>query len=76
MTSNLLAKRSLKSRMETAHLFASICATCTPGTPRKTSGKVVAPERRISYWEIICAAAAVFNNGSDFLSDRHNLHIH
>ena len=43
-----LAKRPLKPREVMAHLLESIRATVTPGTIRKASGMLVAPERRIS----------------------------
>src|SRR5258707_8515466 len=35
-------------RIPTAQVLESICATSTPGTRRRTSGMLVAPDRRIS----------------------------
>lgn len=48
ITSSLLANRELKPRILTAQELPSICATCTPGTKRNTSGRLVFPLRRIS----------------------------
>ncbi len=47
-TSSLLANRPLKPREVIAHLVESIRATCRPGTMRRASGMLVAPERRMS----------------------------
>ena len=63
MTSSLSAKRPLKPRIETAHLLASMRATSTPGTIRRTSGMLVAPERRMSSAPMTKAAAAVSASG-------------
>ena len=66
-TNSLLAKRPLKPREVTAHLFASIRATCIPGTIRNASGILVTPERRISSPVIAKTAAAASKSLSSFL---------
>ena len=46
-----------------AHLFSSMRATCTPGTSRRASGMLVAPERRMSscvMTKMAAAASATF----------------
>ena|SRR2546427_6872074 len=47
-TSNLLAKTSLKPRALTAHWLESSRAASIPGTSRRASGMLKAPERRMS----------------------------
>ena len=66
-TRSLLAEKALKPRLVTAHLLASIRATCRPGTMRNTSGRVVAPERFMSSWLITKTAAAASLAFSAFL---------
>src|ERR1039458_2336574 len=53
--------------METAQVLALICATLTPGAMRSTSGRVDAPERRISSWLMTKTAAAVRASFCSFL---------
>src|ERR1035438_10227757 len=53
--------------METAQVLALICATLTPGAMRSTSGRVDAPERRISSWLMTKTAAAVRASSCSFL---------
>src|SRR6185436_7908542 len=48
ITNSLLANWELKPRAEIAHSLEPIAATCIPGTSRKASAIVVAPERRRS----------------------------
>src|ERR1700678_3422222 len=53
--------------MVTAQVLLSICATSTPGTMRRTSGMLVAPDRRISSWLITKTEAAVRASFCSFL---------
>jgi hypothetical protein len=48
----------LKPRDAIAQVFESRFATCKPGTPRKLSAIVVAPERRMSSFVTTVTAAA------------------
>src|ERR1035441_3382813 len=52
--------------MLTAHWLESICATSTPGAIRRTSGMLVAPERRMSSWLITKTAAPVLDSVCSF----------
>ena len=47
-TSILSANCPAKPRAVTDQLFASMRATCNPGTMRSSSGMLSSPERRIS----------------------------
>src|ERR1041385_5272699 len=51
-----------------AHIFALICATFTPGTRRSMSGRLSAPDRRISSSVTTVIAAAVCEILCDFFA--------
>ena len=72
-TRTLSANTSLKPRMLMAQVLVLIWATFKPGTMRKTSGILVAPDRRMSSCVITKTAAPAFERALFLLGYRSHL---
>ena len=69
MCPNEHRKRADRRRCGRLHRVVSMRATCSPGAIIRTSGRWVAPDRRISSWVITKTAAAVCESFCSFFDD-------